>query len=1248
MGIMVSVSEQRNKVRFLVIAFAAAFMVLVSGYLVFKGRAADPYSVASLNTSLPASEASGLVASRKYPGVMWWHRDGGPAKEGKPRNALWALKFDAAGKLQPVRGSEVTPYYDVTGDGNTQWEDIAIDDNNNLWIGEIGSNDCKSAQYLYRLDEPNPASTAATPIKAKYSLTFPDPEAGCTTTNAEAMFWLDGNLYIFAKAKNSPVYRVELPGGTSGEARLVRLGQLSGINTISGASISDDRSRMMVQHHQKFFVFTSGNTALKGDAYIKDMISRSYEWYGVFDGGDGTVEGGAFARGSHDLAFVAEASQIYYVKPAGYGDKTATPSPSPSPAAGPVPAPAPAPAPTPAPAPAAAASNGCSVTDKLVNTCRPWLGAAANRYNVADNYQAQIEAHEAAIGRKVDIAHTYHPVGSNTLSSYDKYFVNRASTYLFTNWKPANKWQDAAGGNATVNKAIDSMADSINSLGGKKIFFTLNHEPENDVSGGGTGCTVAYKGSAGTPADYRAMWANVRARFDAKGASDNVVWVMDYMNYANWDCLVDDLYPGNKLVDWVMFNAYGYGTGSASKAQANVKRFVDLMGRYQSATTDFASKPWGIVEWNVHDMPAATSYMYYDDMKALANNKTFPNLKAYMVFDSIGPEGNDNRIAYVDGTRDETRLQRYKALANSAAFTGQGGGSGSGGGTPAPDTAKPSVPGGLAISGRTVNSVALSWNASSDNVGVAGYRIYRGGTEVGTSRSTAFTNTGLAANTSYSFTVAAYDAAGNVSAQSPAVTAKTAAAADTAAPTAPSNLKAAAVSATQVNISWNASTDNTGVTGYLVQRDGVTIAQLGGSTLSYNDTGRLPLTSYAYVVRAVDAAGNTSPGSNIASATTPVAADTVAPAKPAGLSASVVSGQVNLRWNASGDNVGVKEYIIYRDGSELARSMALSFGDGTVRLGKTYVYQVAARDAAGNLSPRSDQAVAAVPPAATKPPVQGLSATYFANTSLSGLGRSRNDSSVNFNWGGSSPMSGIPADGFSARWTGRVIAPKAGTYTFYTQADDGVRLYLDGKLVIDDWKRHGLTERKATIALEAGARYNVKLEYFDHSGDASVKLLWTQPGSSGKQSIPAAQLLSSSYGLNGAYYTGKSFGALSALRLDGQVAFNWSGAPLAGLPADGFSVRWSGQVLADKTEQYTFYTRTNDGSRLWVNGKQIINDWQDQGITENSGQIQLTAGNKYDITFEYYDNTGQATAQLLWSSPSRPKQFVPQGALFDR
>ena len=106
--------------------------------------------------------------------------------------------------------------------------------------------------------------------------------------------------------------------------------------------------------------------------------------------------------------------------------------------------------------------------------------------------------------------------------------------------------------------------------------------------------------------------------------------------------------------------------------------------------------------------------------------------------------------------------------------------------------------------------------------------------------------------------------------------------------------------------------------------------------------------------------------------------------------------------------------------------------------------------------------------------------------------------------------------------------------------------------------------------------------------------------------------------------------------------FNWdSGSPDASIGADTFSVRWTGRVTPPFSETYRFYANTDDGVRLWVNNVKLVDNWIDQGPTEASGTITLTAGVRYDIRMEYYEKVGSALVQLLWSSPSLPKQIIP-------
>ena len=136
-------------------------------------------------------------------------------------------------------------------------------------------------------------------------------------------------------------------------------------------------------------------------------------------------------------------------------------------------------------------------------------------------------------------------------------------------------------------------------------------------------------------------------------------------------------------------------------------------------------------------------------------------------------------------------------------------------------------------------------------------------------------------------------------------------------------------------------------------------------------------------------------------------------------------------------------------------------------------------------------------------------------------------------------------------------------------------------------------------------------------------------------------------GLSATYYNNTDFTGVTVTRVDPTVDFNWgSGSPAPGIGANTFSARWTGQVEAQFSGVYTFYTQSDDGARLWINGQQIINNWADRPPTESSGTIQLEAGQRYDIRMEFHEKNGSATARLLWSSASIPKSVVPSSRLY--
>ncbi|TMG79620.1 MAG: hypothetical protein E6H75_00385 [Betaproteobacteria bacterium] len=280
----------------------------------------------------------------------------------------------------------------------------------------------------------------------------------------------------------------------------------------------------------------------------------------------------------------------------------------------------------------------------------------------------------------------------------------------------------------------------------------------------------------------------------------------------------------------------------------------------------------------------------------------------------------------------------------------------------APDTAAPSIPTGLAGIAVSSNQIDLSWNPSTDNVGVVGYAVYLNDVMLATTTATSFQHTGLAAGTTYNYRVSAYDAVPNNSAWTATPVSVTMPAATPTlalgitAPSAPTGLLASAVSSSQIDLSWTASTD-VGVTGYRVHRGGVLLATVGAVT-AYQNAGLSASTTYFYTVQAFDAAGDASIQSASAIATTQAAPDTQAPSVPTGLTGTAVSPtQINLTWNASTDNVGVAGYTVYLNNVALAITAATSFQHTGLTPGTTYKYRVSAYDAVPNNSAWTARAV---------------------------------------------------------------------------------------------------------------------------------------------------------------------------------------------------------------------------------------------------------------------------------------------------
>jgi chitodextrinase len=274
--------------------------------------------------------------------------------------------------------------------------------------------------------------------------------------------------------------------------------------------------------------------------------------------------------------------------------------------------------------------------------------------------------------------------------------------------------------------------------------------------------------------------------------------------------------------------------------------------------------------------------------------------------------------------------------------------------TASADGEAPSSPVNVRLTGATRTSTTVAWTASTDNVGVATYELFRDGALAGSTADTSYALSGLACGTSYALGVQARDAAGNASARVSLVV-STNPCPDTKAPTTPSNLTVSGVTANSISLFWSTSFDDVGLVGYGVYRNGTRVAStsLPNATLGGLACGN----TYALAVDAYDAAGNRSALSPVSAATSPCAPapDTQPPTVPQGMAFSGrTETTVSLVWDAAGDDVGVAGYHLYRDGSRVASTQALGYTYTGLACGTSHSFALEAYDAAGNVSNRAE------------------------------------------------------------------------------------------------------------------------------------------------------------------------------------------------------------------------------------------------------------------------------------------------------
>lgn len=266
-------------------------------------------------------------------------------------------------------------------------------------------------------------------------------------------------------------------------------------------------------------------------------------------------------------------------------------------------------------------------------------------------------------------------------------------------------------------------------------------------------------------------------------------------------------------------------------------------------------------------------------------------------------------------------------------------------------------------------------------------------------------------------------------------------------------------------------------------------------------------------------------------------------------------------------------------------------------------------------------------------------ATYWNNTDFSGTpALVRQESDIFYEWGRQSPAYGVVNDNhFSVRWE-RTLTFTAGTYQFKSRADDQMRILIDGRIVIDQWypDREGnaidrivQTSSTGNVYLTAG-EHTILVEYVEFGDQATAQVTWDRvlrPNGN----VPAPPATQTVGPWRGEYYDNTNLrGGASFVREDGSINFNWgTGGPASGWETDAFSVRWTNDVQFSPG-RYRFTAIADDGVRVYVNNRLLINEWADSVVHGVNREVTIL-GNSTPLKVEYREGIGKAEVRVFWT-----------------
>jgi hypothetical protein len=270
----------------------------------------------------------------------------------------------------------------------------------------------------------------------------------------------------------------------------------------------------------------------------------------------------------------------------------------------------------------------CTVSELLVPSCGIWLGSSLPSADGEGDVAAGLDEYEAKARNQPDILHFFQrgPKGfptSSQIAAAER--PGRPRSLLYFSWKPAPNltWRQIADGDADA--AIAAVALQLVQYP-HRMFFTVHHEPENDV--------VRSEGSGMTPTDYVDMYRHVVGRLRSLGL-DHLVFVMVYMGFERWADMVDDLYPGDDVVDWIGYDPYGFEAQTDFAALLNRPNpDIGWPGFYTWATQK-SDKPIMVAEWGFDLTANPDAADVLADAPAILEAQ-FPRIKALVYWNSIG------------------------------------------------------------------------------------------------------------------------------------------------------------------------------------------------------------------------------------------------------------------------------------------------------------------------------------------------------------------------------------------------------------------------------------------------------------------------------------------------------------------------------------------------------------------------------------------------------------------------------------